>query len=80
VRLSEAPIWSTARRHHVDDDDIRHALRRWVAINDADEEVTLFLGPDQAGNLIEVGVLDTDDGPAIIHAMRPARGFKFQAE
>jgi hypothetical protein len=80
VRLSESPISSTAGRHHVDDEDIRHALRHWVAVNDSDEEVTLFLGPDQAGNLIEVGVLDTDDGPAVIHAMRPAQGFKFQAE
>jgi len=23
--------------------------------------------------MIEVGVLDTDDGPVVIHAMRPAR-------
>ena len=75
--LADAPIWRTAHRHDVDDDDIHHALRHWLAVND---EVTLFLGPDQAGNLIEVGVLDTDQGPAIIHAMRPARAFKFEAE
>ena len=27
------------------------------------------LGPDQAVSLIEIGVLATDDGPLIIHAM-----------
>ena len=51
-----------------------------MALNDEDADVTLFLGPDRAGNLIEVGVLDTQDGPAIIHAMRPARPFKFPPE
>ena len=38
--------------------------------------MTLFLGPDRAVNLIEVGVLATDDGPLIIHAM-PARTRRF---
>jgi hypothetical protein len=78
--LADAPIWKTARRHGVGDDDMRHALRNWVAVNDEDEDVTLFLGPDHTGTLIEVGVLDTDAGPAIIHAMRPARPFKFEPE
>jgi hypothetical protein len=34
-------------------------------------------GPDYAGNLIEVGVLATDDGPLIIHAMAACTG-RFQ--
>ncbi len=78
--LADAPIWSTAYRHQVTEEDIRHALRNWVQVNDSQDDVTLFLGPDQAGNMIEVGVLDTDDGPAIIHAMRPARPHKFPPE
>jgi hypothetical protein len=32
----------------------------------------MFVGADQAGNLLEVGVIDSIDGPIIIHAM-PAR-------
>lgn len=40
-----------------------------VADDPHDEDVTLFLGPDRDNNLIEVGVLDTDDGPVVIHAM-----------
>lgn len=59
--------------------NIRHALRNLIAVADdrRDVDVTLFLGPDRAVNLIEVGVLDTDDGPLIIHAM-PARSRRFQ--
>ncbi len=34
----------------------------------------LFLGPDRAVNLIEVGVLGTDEGPLIIHAMAARAG------
>ncbi|MPZ61139.1 MAG: hypothetical protein GEU93_07555 [Propionibacteriales bacterium] len=72
MELSEAPIWASARRHGVDDADIRHVLRNFFATADdrVDDDVTLFLGADRAGNLVEVGVLDTDEGPVIIHAMR----------
>lgn len=62
-----------ARRHEISDDEIRHALRNFIAVADdpgGNEDVTLFLGAkDTSGELIEVGVLDTDDGPVIIHAM-----------
>ncbi len=60
-------------------DDTRHVLRNLVAVatDPGDDDVTLFLGPDRAANLIEVGVLATDDGPVIIHAMA-ARGRHFR--
>lgn len=32
----------------------------------------MFVGPDHAGNLYEIGVVDGEDGPVIVHAM-PAR-------
>jgi hypothetical protein len=77
VELWEAPIAASAHRHGITDEDIRHALRNLIAVaaDSHDDDVTLFLGPDRAVNLIEVGVLDTDEGPLIIHAMaaRPSR-------
>ena len=77
--LPEAPIRDSAHRHGISDSNIRHALRH--ILNDAEDpkndDVTLFLGPDTDNNLIEVGVLDTDDGPVIIHAM-PARLQRFR--
>lgn len=67
----EAPVTGSAHRHGYVDEDIRHALRNLVAVatDPRDDDITLFLGPDQAANLIEVGILSTDDGPLIIHAM-----------
>ena len=70
VELWEAPIISSAHRRNLSEQDIRHALHNLIAAAEDphDEDVTLFLGPDLAVNLIEVGVLATDDGPLIIHA------------
>jgi hypothetical protein len=79
VELWEAPVAASAHRHGITDEDVRHALRNLIAVaaDPRDDDVTLFLGPDRAVNLIEVGVLDTDDGPLIIHAMA-ARTGRFQ--
>jgi hypothetical protein len=79
VELWELPIWDSAHKHGITDDNIRHALRHImnVAEDPDSEDVTLFLGPDQDNQLIEVGVLDTDDGPVVIHAM-PARIKRFR--
>ena len=41
-----------------------------------DDDVTMFIGPDATGDLVEVGVLSADDGPVIIHAM-PGRISRF---
>lgn len=78
MELWQAPITDRAHRHGSTDQDIRHALRNMIAVADdpENEDVTLFLGLDQAVNLIEVGVLATEDGPLIIHAM-PARTRRF---
>jgi len=77
--------WSCGRRQSqpartgITDEDIRHALGNLIAVaaDPQDDDVTLFLGAHRAVNLIEVGVLATDDGPLIIHAM-PARTGRFQ--
>ncbi len=79
MELWEAPVLASAHRHGITDEDIRHALRNLIAVaaDPQDDDVTLFLGPDQAVSLIEIGVLATDDGPLIIHAMA-ARTRRFQ--
>jgi hypothetical protein len=30
----------------------------------------MFIGPDRAGNLYEIGVVGTDEGPIVVHAMQ----------
>jgi hypothetical protein len=78
--LPEAQIFASARKHGVDDEDIRHALRNWIGVADEDDDVVLYLGPDRAARLIEVGVRGDEDGIRIVHAMRPARDHRFRGE
>jgi len=72
MELSGSPIWPSAYRHGIPAADIRHVLRNFIATasDPADDGVTMFLGGDRKGALVEVGVLDTEDGPVVIHAMR----------
>ena len=41
-------------------------------VDDLDDGFVMFVGADTTGNLLELGVIDTIDGPIIVHAM-PAR-------
>lgn len=68
-------IHRSARKHGVPDDDIHHAVEQALvgyALEQGDGEPrrTLLIGPDRAGNLLEIVVLELDDGDRIaIHAM-----------
>jgi hypothetical protein len=44
----------------------------WQAYDTDDPAVMIFIGPARDGKPIEVGIVDDEDGLAIIHAM-PAR-------
>jgi hypothetical protein len=67
-------IHRSARRHGVDDASILHATDRPLVVVDLDPESDppreLVIGPDQAGNLLEVIVLVlADERLLAIHAM-----------
>lgn len=64
-------IHESARRHGVPDDDVVHAVDNALAVEDAGEDPDrwLFIGPDRAGNLLEVVVLVTEERQLVIHAM-----------
>jgi len=65
-------IHGSARKHGVADSDVLHAIDHALAIEDAGEDPDrwLVLGPDRAGNLLEVVVLITAEGDQLtIHAM-----------
>jgi hypothetical protein len=65
-------IHESARKHSVVDEDIHHAIDHVLAIEDAGEDPDrwLVVGPDRAGNLLEVVVLMTvEDTQLVIHAM-----------
>jgi len=64
-------ILRSAFRHGVEAEDIDHALRNAVVIEEIGDDPLRFLvlGPDRAGSLLELVVLDRPQGPAVIHAM-----------
>ncbi|MGP0101810.1 MAG: hypothetical protein ACLPUT_09365 [Solirubrobacteraceae bacterium] len=72
-------IHPSARKHGVADKDIRHAIDHALAIEDVGEDPDrwLVIGPDRAGNLLEVVVLATIEGAQLaIHAMRMRAKFR----
>ncbi len=69
----DAPLIApSARNHGIPDTDMIHAFNNPVFVDELDDGLTMFVGADTAANLLEVGVVDTNDGPIIVHAM-PAR-------
>jgi hypothetical protein len=69
----DAPLVATsARKHGIRDDDMIHAFNHPILVDDLDDGLTMFVGADTAGNLLEVGIIDSSDGPIVVHAM-PAR-------
>lgn len=63
-------VRSSAHRHGIKLTDILHAMSLPMAQLDGDDGQTLILGPDRAGRLLEVVVLDRDTGGArVIHAV-----------
>ncbi|WP_460830524.1 hypothetical protein [Nocardioides hungaricus] len=54
--------------------DMVHALRFAAHHVRQDDDMVMFIGPDRAGTLVEVGVVIWWGGElAIAHALRPAR-------
>ncbi len=66
----DAPLIApSARKHGIADADMIHAFNHPIFVDDLDDGFTMFIGADPAANLLEIGVVDTRDGPIIIHAM-----------
>ena len=70
--MEQPVVAPSARKHGVDDDTILHAFNNPIRTEHLDEDMTMLIGPDHAGNLLEIGVVTSDEGPVIVHAM-PAR-------
>lgn len=64
VRLS-------ALKHGVLIEDIEHAVRNAIVIEDLDDDLRLYLGPNQSGMLLEVIALMRTESRTelVIHAM-----------
>ena len=72
----EPVIASSARRHGVDEEDMLHAYRNAIDAWALDEGLVMLVGSDRSGALLEIGVVRSDDGTAVIvHAMKARRKF-----
>lgn len=59
----------SAERHGVAESDALHAWAFAVDLYYLREGMLMFIGPDRAGNLLEVGIVEWHGEVAIVHAM-----------
>ncbi|MEE9297643.1 MAG: hypothetical protein V3V29_01225 [Acidimicrobiia bacterium] len=64
-------ILDSGRNHGVEDEDILHAYRNPVRVFGVGD-LTMLIGADQSGRLLEIGVAEGEGVEFIVHAM-PAR-------
>lgn len=70
-------IRQSARKHGVTDPEMHHAVNHPLVVYEQDDAKVLYLGPDPAGNLLEiVTVLRVDETEIVIHAMRMRRKYE----
>ena len=74
IRFIRVEFHRSASKHGIDADDVLHAVAHALVVADMGDNDsplrTLVLGPDRAGNMIEVIVLHFHDGREMaIHAM-----------
>lgn len=65
-------VADSARKHGVADDDMLHAYDHPIRVFDLDEGFTLIIGSARDAGPLEIGAVDGDLAPVIVHAM-PAR-------
>jgi hypothetical protein len=76
ITIDRVEVHRSARKHGVVDEDAVHAAERFLVtypLSDEDQDGPrreLRLGPDRAGNILEIVLLLLDDGgELVIHAM-----------
>jgi hypothetical protein len=69
-------VWHTAYKHGLSEQEIRSAYynaREAFFIDSENKDKKYYVGFGTDAVPIELVVVDTDQGPLIIHAMKPAR-------
>jgi hypothetical protein len=69
VRFACVDVYPSALKHGVAAEDIEHALRNAIGIDELDDDLCLYLGPGRDGSLLEVVTLAVQAGEMVIHAM-----------
>jgi hypothetical protein len=61
-------VLASARKHGVTDDDMLHAYRHPIRVFEFDN-LTMIIGGDASGRLLEIGVVSAEGIDFIAHAM-----------
>ncbi|MBB5789933.1 hypothetical protein [Jiangella mangrovi] len=67
--MTDPAIAQSARKHGVSDDDMLHAYRCAIRDRDQDDGLVMLIGPGRSGQLLEIGVVRSEFGSSIVHAM-----------
>lgn len=67
-------VLASARKHGIADTDMLHAYRHPIRVFQLDE-LTMLIGADDGGRLLEVGVAVGDGVEFIVHAMSAREKF-----
>jgi len=71
----EPVIAPSARKHGVSDEDMLHTYAYPIRVFDLDEGFTMIIGVNEATIVYEVGVVEGDIAPVIVHAMKARKKF-----
>jgi hypothetical protein len=71
----EPIIADSAYRHGIDDQDMLHAYAHPVRLFEMDEGFTMVIGATWTAILLEIGVVEGELAPVIVHAMRAREKF-----
>jgi hypothetical protein len=67
--VDEPFIAPSAHRHGVSDQIILHVFNNPIRTEELDDDLVMLIGPDLAGNLYEIGVVASQSGAVVVHAM-----------
>jgi hypothetical protein len=73
--VASEPIIAPSARKHGIDEEILHAYANPVRFYDIDEGMVVVIGTDRSARLVEVGVVEGDLAPVIVHAMKARQKF-----
>lgn len=65
----EPIIADSARKHGIEDEDMLHAYRNPIRHYEVDDGMDMLIGADRSARMLEVGVVQGDTAPVIVHAM-----------
>lgn len=68
-------IAESARKHGISDADMLHAYANPIRVYDVGAGMTMIIGANRAAIVLEVGVIDGEPMPVIVHAMRARKRF-----